>query len=535
MDYLIGAVIGLVLGAAAVYAFVRGSLEGRFRTRERDLEEQVAQRRKEVEEEARQAAKESLASEIAERRQTLDAEERRLAREREQLDQELEDMRQRRKKLDTREATFTDREEGLQTRQAACDKKEGKLLKREEALEAQETQLAEQHEELTTRQQELADRLQEVAGLSKDEARQLLLKQLDDELTAEQSATIAKRRAEMEERSKELANEFIARAIQRYAAEHTVETTAAKVPIKEEEMKGRIIGKEGRNIRAFEMATGVDLVIDDTPGIITVSSFDGIRREIARRTLLELLEDGRVHPARIEEVLSRVQQDMDREVLKLGEDAAYNVDVSGLHPKLLKLLGKLNFRTSYGQNNLQHTQEVAFLSGALAADLGLDPKLARRCGLMHDIGKSLDHDQEGSHPELGAEALRRYGENDIVVNAALAHHEGHEVTSIYTVLTAAADAISAARPGARRENSERFIKRMEQLEDIACTFEGVMKAYAIQAGRELRVIINNHKLRDDALAKTARSIARRIESEVAYPGEVKVTLIREVRSTATAR
>jgi len=356
-----------------------------------------------------------------------------------------------------------------------------------------------------------------------------------DVLEVEVSQHIKRRTEEAEQRAKELATEHVARAIQRYAAEHTADTTTAKVTITDDDMKGRIIGKEGRNIRTFEQQTGVDLIIDDTPGIITISCFDGIRREIARCSLEELIEDGRIHPGRIEEVVARTQQDLDRHVLELGEDAAYECDCSGLHPALLKLLGKLNFRTSYGQNVLQHTKEVAWLTGALAADLGLDSKLGRRCGLMHDIGKALDHEQEGSHPELGYEALKRYNENETVANAALAHHEGREVLTVYTVLTAAADAISAARPGARRESLERYIKRLEALEDIACSFTGVRKSYAIQAGRELRVIVNEHSLPDNVLPKTARSIARRIEDEVAYPGEVKVTLIRETRQTAVAR
>ncbi|MFW5845755.1 MAG: HDIG domain-containing metalloprotein, partial [Planctomycetota bacterium] len=266
-----------------------------------------------------------------------------------------------------------------------------------------------------------------------------------------------------------------------------------------------------------------------------VSCFDGVRREIARRALVDLIADGRIHPARIEEVFLRIRQDMDKELAKLGEDAAFDCEVSGLHPQLMKLLGKLQFRTSYGQNVLQHTKEVAYLCGALAADMGLDPKLGRRCGLLHDIGKALDHEQEGSHPVLGYEALKRFGEDEVVANAALAHHEGYEVKSAYTTLAAAADAISAARPGARRENIERYIKRLQQLEEIAISFDGVMKAYAIQAGRELRVIVNGHNLADNVLSKKARDIARRIEDEVSYPGEVKVTMIRETRASAVAR
>jgi ribonuclease Y len=282
-----------------------------------------------------------------------------------------------------------------------------------------------------------------VSGLSREQAREEILRQLDASLTAEQSERIARHEKDLQARNKELAVEIVGRAIQRYAAEHTAETTSAKIKLADEEMKGRIIGKEGRNIKAFEQATGVDLLLDDQPGVLTISCFSGLRREMARRTLMVLLEDGRIHPGRIEEVMAKVQQDMDREVFKLGEDAAFAVEVSGLHPQLLRLLGKLQWRTSYGQNVLQHTQEVAFLCGAMAADMGLDAKLGRRCGLMHDIGKAIDHEQEGSHPELGYEALKRYGESEIVANAALAHHEGHPVLSALHVQARAAKMLRA--------------------------------------------------------------------------------------------
>lgn len=548
-DYLIGALIGAALTAGLWLWLLRLKVQAAEQRKELEHQNRLNEERSKLAAEAKAGAEQLAAQKLAEREEQLERRKRglederaELARDRQQAQKEAElaaraeqQAQRASEKAEKRETLLAERESKLDSRTSALDKQEAKLVQRETTVAARDQVLAEGEQALASRQGELDTRLEQVAGLTREEARTQLLERLDQELVAEQSATIAKRTAELETRSKELAVEIIGRAIQRYAAEHSAETTTSKVQIPDDDMKGRIIGKEGRNIRTFEQVTGVDLIIDDTPGIITVSCFDGVRREIARRTLVELMADGRIHPARIEEVLAKVQQDLDREVLKMGEDAAYNVDISGLHPKLLKLLGKLHFRTSYGQNNLVHTQEVAFLCGALAADLGLDPKLGRRCGLMHDIGKALDHEQEGSHPVLGAEALRRYGENEIVQNAALAHHEGQVVTSVYTVLTAAADAISAARPGARRDNAENYLKRLEQIEDIACTFDGVMKAYAIQAGRELRVIVNNHRLTDDALTKTARDIARRIEDEVAYPGEVKVTLIRETRATAVAR
>jgi len=449
-----------------------------------------------------------------------------------ELDQRLE---KRESKVAHREETLVSHESSLDRKMETLDRRDLKLRELELAAEKRAAALEAKLAAFATREAQVEENLAAIAGMTRIEAGQELMRRLDATLAEEQSSRIARFEKDLQGRAKEVGVEIIGRAIQRYAAEHTAETASAKIQLKDEELKGRIIGKDGRNIKAFEQATGVDLIVDETPGVITISCFSGLRREIARRTLLALLEDGRIHPARIEEVLVKVQQDLDREVLKLGEDAAFACDVSGLHPQLLKLLGKLQYRTSYGQNVLKHTQEVAFLCGAMAADIGLDPKLGRRCGLLHDIGKAIDHEQEGSHPVLGYEALKRYGETEIVANAALAHHEGQEVLSAYTTLAAAADAISAARPGARSDNAERYIKRLEQLEDIACSYKGVQKAYAIQAGRELRVIVNGHSLADAELPKVARDIARRIEDEVAYPGEVKVTVIREVRQIAVAR
>ena len=456
------------------------------------------------------------------------------------------DLAERGERSDSRDAKLAEREAHLQRMLEGVDKRDAKLREldaglagREQELlerEARRTQeLAERLAGVEARRSEIERRLTAIAGMTADEAKAELLRRLDSELVIEQNERIARAEKDYAARAKELGIEIVGRAIQRYAAEHTAETTITRVKLADEELKGRIIGKEGRNIKAFEQATGVDLIIDETPGTITISCFSGLRREMARRSLELLLEDGRVHPGRIEEVMVKVQQDMDREVIKLGEDAAFACDVSGLHPQLIRLLGKLQWRTSYGQNVLKHTQEVAFLCGTMAADLGLDPRLGRRCGLMHDIGKAIDHEQEGSHPELGYEALKRYGESEIVANAALAHHEGHAVLSAYTVLAAAADAISAARPGARSKNIEGYIKRLEQIEDIACSYHGVQKAYAIQAGRELRVIVSGKDVPDLELPKLARDIARRIEDEVAYPGEVKVTIIREMRHYAVAR
>lgn len=523
----VGVVITLVLAAKRHHM----QLEAQLAKERANLALERVTMHKEAEEQAAQ----TLDKERTRLVQSLESESHKLSEERQQLERLEGRLSRLEEKLSQREDSMAERDRALDSKLSAVDRQHAELGQREEQLKQLTAQVAADREQLQQQEATLADKLAEIAGLTRDEAQQRLLARLDEELQDEQGRLISRRMKDAEEQAKVKARELVGRAIQRYAAEHTAETTTAKVIIPDEEMKGRIIGKEGRNIRAFSQASGVDVIIDDAPGQITLSCFDPVRREIARRALVDLIEDGRIHPARIEEVMAKVQQEMERDVLQYGEDAAFTCEVSGLHPQLIKLLGKLQFRTSYGQNVLKHSQEVSFLCGAMAADLGLDPRLGRRCGLLHDIGKAIDHEQEGSHPELGYEALKRYNESEIVANAALAHHEGHEVISTYTTLAAAADAISAARPGARRENVERYIKRLEQIEDIACGFTGVMKAYAIQAGREVRVLVDGHKLNDDALPKLARSIARRIEDEVAFPGEVRVTTIREIRQTAVAR
>jgi ribonucrease Y len=549
MEYILHGVVALValaLGvglAAAWFASrqrqareaVQRTIEDAKRTLD-DSKRDIETRLKAEQDAAIAQQKSAAQAELTRHRQALEADLAReraaVAQDRERAAREVAAAAEVEERARRRETKLTERETSLDRKLEAVDARDNRLR----TLDAERDQgVIERVKALDQREQSIDTRLSEVSGLSRDQAREEILRQLDASLTAEQSERIARHEKDLQARNKELAVEIVGRAIQRYAAEHTAETTSAKIKLADEEMKGRIIGKEGRNIKAFEQATGVDLLLDDQPGVLTISCFSGLRREMARRTLMVLLEDGRIHPGRIEEVMAKVQQDMDREVFKLGEDAAFAVEVSGLHPQLLRLLGKLQWRTSYGQNVLQHTQEVAFLCGAMAADMGLDAKLGRRCGLMHDIGKAIDHEQEGSHPELGYEALKRYGESEIVANAALAHHEGHPVLSAYTVLAAAADAISAARPGARSKNVEGYIKRLEKLEEIACAQHGVQKAYCIQAGRELRVIVSGRDVADADLPKLARDIAKRIEDEVTFPGEVKVTIIRELRHTAVAR
>lgn len=546
MDPLLTALLVVI---AALVAGIVGWISSRAATRralqrlhQHELAAQAARLADEAKGAALAAATAQAEQALAGERARLAADERRLAGEREaagevqvRAERREQAARERESALAGRERGIGAREDSLDRKLAVLDERDSKLRAREEDGERERDRLREREAAAVQAEARIAEELARVAGLAPEQARAELMAKLDGELAAEQSARIAAHEKSLHERAKDLGVEIVARAVQRYAAEHTAESTATRIQLPSEEYKGRIIGKEGRNIKAFEQASGVDVIIDEAPDIIFISCFDPIRREVAVRTLKRLVEDGRIQPARIEEELAKVRSELDRELVRLGEEAAFRCEVSGLHPQLIKLLGKLHFRTSYGQNVLVHTQEVAFLCGAMAADLGLDPRLGRRCGLMHDIGKAIDHEQEGSHPQLGYEALKRYGESETVANAALAHHEGHDPLTPYTVLAAAADAISAARPGARRANLEQYLKRLAQLEDIAVRFPGVQKAYAIQAGRELRVIVNQHTVADAELAKMGRDITRAIADQVAFPGEVKVTLIRETRHIAVAR
>jgi ribonuclease Y len=363
----------------------------------------------------------------------------------------------------------------------------------------------------------------------------MLLKRLEGEVTHEASALIERVVNKAKEESALRSREITINAIQRYAAEHTCDSTISSVDIPNDDMKGRVIGREGRNIRAFEKATGVDVIIDDTPGLVIISAFDPIRREVARLSLEKLIQDGRIHPARIEEVVVETQKEVDAHVLEIGKSVALEANVNGLHPRLLPLLGRLKFRTSYGQNVLRHSIEVAYLCQTMAEELNLDGDLARRCGLLHDIGKAADHEVEGGHPQIGGDILKRFNEKPDVVNAAVAHHGDIAATTPYTPLVAAADAMSASRPGARRETLERYIKRLEQLEGIASGFQGIRQAYAIQAGREVRVIVDPEKVDDNCAWQIARDIAKKVEQELTYPGEIKVTLLREIRCVEFAR
>jgi ribonuclease Y len=435
-----------------------------------------------------------------------------------------------------------ERDRSLDKRQDAVDQQTEQLRKQEKMVESTQRKLTERIQDANRRKEELGklldlqrQTLHELSGLNRDEATKRLLEILDSQLIQETGAQIIKHEKRMHEICEEKSREILLTSLQRYAAAHTAETTTSSVDIPNDEMKGRIIGREGRNIRAFEKATGVEVIIDDTPGVVIVSAFDTIRREVARLALNKLIADGRIHPSRIEEIVAETQKELDRHIQKLGEAACQEANVHGLHERIVSLLGRLHFRTSYSQNVLRHSIEVAFLAGGIAEEMGMNGALARRCGLLHDIGKAADHEAEGGHPKIGADLLKRYGEAREVVNAAAGHHDDARIENPYTAIVAAADACSAARPGARRETLERYVKRMEELEGIANEFAGVEQAFAIQAGRELRVIVNAKDTTDETAAKVCRDIVRAFEERLTYPGEIKVTVLRETRYTEVAR
>ena len=378
-------------------------------------------------------------------------------------------------------------------------------------------------------------KLERIAGLTTQEAKRLLLANLEARAKQEAAQMIKEIKDKALQTATKEAKEIITSAIQRCAAEHTVESTVSVVSLPNDEMKGRIIGREGRNIRSFEIATGIDVIVDDTPEAVILSGFDPIRRETARIALERLVLDGRIHPGRIEEIVAKAKQEVEEDIFEAGEQTCYDVGIHGLHPDLIRLLGRLKYRTSYGQNVLQHSKEVAYLAGLMAAELELDVNIAKRAGLLHDIGKALDHNVEGTHTSIGFQIAKKYNENAITMNAILAHHEDVEPESLIAVLVGAADAISGSRPGARRETLEAYIKRLEQLEELADSFSGVEKAYAIQAGREIRVMVQHEKRDDAQAAQLASDIAAKIQAEMEYPGQIKVTVIRETRSVEYAK
>ena len=452
------------------------------------------------------------------------------------VDAEFEQKsREKHRKINEMERRLIIKEENLERKFQGLDRKEREISTKERRIQQRERELDLQDEKINDLIKKQMEELERVAGLTQDEAKGQLIKKIEDEARIEAVQVVRRVEEETRAKSRQLAAEIISQAIQRSAAEHVVETTVSVVDLPSEDMKGRIIGREGRNIRALEMATGVDIIVDDTPEAVILSSFDPIRRETARLAIQKLVVDGRIHPARIEEIVENVRADLEEKIRQEGEAVAYELRVQNVHPELIKLLGKLHYRTSYGQNVLQHSKEVSFLAAAMANELGLNTQVALRAGLLHDIGKAVDREVEGTHTELSVELCRKYGETEPVIQAIASHHRDVDFPSIEAVLIQSADTLSAARPGARRELLETYIKRLEKLEGLAKSFEGVSKAFALQAGREIRIMVEAQKVTDDKAALIAKDIAAKIKSDLEYPGQIKVTVIREMRAVEYAR
>jgi ribonuclease Y len=516
---------------AAILAFVVGTLlgwvlfgliPGRMIGRAKREAEQIIQSARTEGEAAAKSIELEAEKRASDRRDSLDKE----------IAEALAEIKKDQARIEKREDTLDRKLESLSEREKNLDRREGQVRKTEKELE-------EVREEIDRTRVEIKDRLQQVSGLTPQQAKDLFMEEIRRESTHDAAVLTQKIMEEAEQQARARSREITLQAIQRFAAEHVADSTVRAVKIPSDDMKGRIIGREGRNIRALERATGVDILVDDTPGVIAVSCFDPIRRAIAGEALQKLVADGRVHPSRVEEVVESVRKDFAERIVKAGNDAAIEANIRGLHPKIAEAMGKLYFRTSYGQNVLRHSIEVAYISQIIADQLGLDPALARRCGFLHDIGKAMDHEMEGGHPAIGMEFVRKYGEkSQAVLNAIGGHHGDIDATTPYTPIVMAADAISGARPGARRESMEMYIKRLEQLETIAKETASpgfVTEVHAIQAGREVRVIVDAKKASDADAFAIAQNIAKKVEAEMTFPGEIKVTVLREVRAEATAR
>ena len=509
----------LVLVAAAVAGALGFYLGGE--NRKRTAEAKIGS----AEEEAKRIVNDAIKAAEQKRKETIIEAKDEAFKLKSDADKEIKD---RRAEITRQERRIDQKEEALDKRTAQMERKEEDLKRRSETVEARLDEL----EQLKLRQTE---KLETIAAMSKEDARAVLLKQVDDELTHEKAMKISAYQANMKDECDNLARELIGQAIARCAADATSEATVSVVPLPSDEMKGRIIGREGRNIRALETATGCDLIIDDTPEAITLSSFDQTRREVARMALERLIADGRIHPARIEETVDKCRRELEIQMKREGDKAVMELGIHSLHPDLVKLIGRLKYRTSFGQNVLSHSLEVAWLAGLMASELGVNVQLARRAGLLHDIGKALDHEIEGSHVQIGVDICKKYRENPQVIHAIEAHHGDVEPKTTLAFIIMAADTISAARPGARRENMESYIKRLETLEALCNGFEGVESSYAVQAGREVRILVQPDKVSDDEVILLARNVAKKIENELDYPGQIKVSVIRESRATEYAK
>ena len=446
-----------------------------------------------------------------------------------------DETQQTRSEIEKRERQMEKREGNLGRKVEFIEKRESELDEKETEVKASEASLTERGEKLSHLIDEQNERLERIAGMNRDDAKKLLIKNMESEARLEAARMVKDIRDEARRQGDKEAKEILTLAIQRCAADHVVESTVSVVNLPNDEMKGRIIGREGRNIRAFETATGIDVIVDDTPEAVILSGFDPVRREVARIALEKLISDGRIHPGRIEEVVEKVAKELDQQIIEFGEEASLDVGIHDLKPEMIKLLGRLRYRTSYGQNVLQHSKEVAFLCGLMASELGFDVTVARRAGLLHDIGKAVSYEMEGTHAGIGADLAKKYGEVPAVVHAIASHHAEEEPRTLVAVLVQAADAISAARPGARRETLETYVKRLKNLENIAGSFDGVSKAYAIQAGREVRILVDPDKVSDNRAGSLARDVTKKVEAELEYPGQIKVTVLREVRSVEYAK
>ncbi|MCC7145438.1 MAG: ribonuclease Y [Phycisphaeraceae bacterium] len=521
-------VVGLAAGAGLAVAALRflgkqaiGSARQQAEQILRDAKHEATTLQKQLELDAR--------NEIARRREEFE-------RQTESTRNEMKEMEQR---LTKREDNLDRKLDVLTTKERYLDDLEAKVKQRETQVDARQEELAklvaEQKQAIEKNVQEQKQVLLRISNLNPEDARKEALRLVEQEIQHEAAQVIQREMARAEEEARENSLKITLQAIQRYASEHTADNTVTTIAIPSDDMKGRVIGREGRNIRAFEKATGVDVIVDDTPGVVVVSCFDPVRRVVAAESLRKLLEDGRIHPARIEEVVEQMQKEIERRIIRVGKESAIEANVRGLHPKVQEMMGRLQYRTSYGQNILKHSLEVAYLCQVIADELGLNGDMARRCGFLHDIGKAMDHEMEGGHPAIGMEFCKKHGESEEVLNAIAGHHNDIPAISPYTPIVMAADTISGARPGARRETLEKYIKRLEQLEGIATGMKGVREAYAIQAGREVRVIVDPDSVSDVDCNYIARDIARRVSEEMTFPGEIRVTVLREMRTVEYAR
>ncbi|ALS78312.1 MULTISPECIES: ribonuclease Y [Planococcus] len=514
---IIFALLGIIVGVVVGYFVMKKSNESKMAGARNSAEQIIEDAKREAEAQKKEALLEAKDENHKLRTETES------------------DIRERRSELQKQENRLLQREENLDRKDDALNKREASLERKDEALVEKQQhieQMESKAEELVHQQQVEMER---ISSLTREEAKSIILQDVEKELSTDIAVMMKEAEARAKEESDKKAKNILSLAMQRFAADHVAETTVSVVNLPNDEMKGRIIGREGRNIRTLETLTGIDLIIDDTPEAVILSGFDPIRRETARLALEKLVSDGRIHPARIEEMVEKSRREVDEQIREIGEQTTFDVGVHNLHPDLIKILGRLRYRTSYGQNVLKHSVEVAFLSGLMAAELGEDVTLARRAGLLHDIGKAIDHEVEGSHVEIGVELGTKYKEHPVVINSIASHHGDTEATSIISVIVAAADALSAARPGARSETLENYIRRLEKLEEISESYEGVEKSFAIQAGREIRIMVRPEQIDDMTAHRLARDIRKRIEEELDYPGHIKVTVIRETRAVEYAK